>query len=360
MSHIGEQFHAPNGHGPLQKDRVYHWLGHHGAHKEKVLLVFFDEKPGAYLTSISRAFFEDAIETAVLLPVPKASTLPPWLKLLEGRDLTVLQKRRGDAQSTYRQMVDKRLSQIQPLIDRAREILSLDAPDKEVNRFARTTVPALNEERARVWFFSYLAFGRDKWVLLPSFVNIGHWDRQQEHSGKKFGRPSLSKGKLSGHAMTDLMRDTVLEAYEQYRGLGVFMTTIYAEAMRKKFGCKVRTIDGKWGAKRKEFFHPSGGPFPSFWQFYRAVRTKFGLEAIQISCYGVTRVRTKNSASKGKFSQEVANLLERIEGDAYYVAEVPKGLIDGEPMPPPRRCPIALRSIRNAGRDRILDWQRAI
>jgi len=40
------------------------------------------------------------------------------------------------------------------------------------------------------------------------------------------------------------------------------------------------------------------------------------------------------AASQGMFSEEVANLVEKVQGDAYYLKEVPKGLDGGEPMPP--------------------------
>lgn len=336
MSHIGEQLVAPNGCGVLEKGRIYHYLGRYGA-EAKTLFVYLDDKPGAYLVAMKCTEFESALDAELILSVPNQVTVPPWLNRLAGCDLAALDEKRSPRKKSLGSRVDKRLAQIQPLVERIKELFAAEDPEYEINRVARNSKPPLNEGRARLWLLTYLAFGRDKWVLLPAYCNAGHWSRPGLHPQKKFGRHSMRKGKTHGHVLTESMVKKIDEGYVEFGKLGVFMMTVWTKTLLKLFGCKVRTL----GSGKKEFYHPTGEPFPSFWQFRRTVLKKYGLEKVQLNLYGAARVRRTRSASKGKFSEAVANLLERVEGDAYYLKEVPKGPRDGEPMPP--LCVVRLR-----------------
>jgi hypothetical protein len=77
-----------------------------------------------------------------------------------------------------------------------------------------------------------------------------------------------------------------------------------------------------------------GNAFPTESQFRYRVLKAIGLEQVQKALYGEVRHRTKIAVSKGRFTEDVANLMERIEADGYYVKERPKGYVEGTVLPP--------------------------
>ncbi len=162
---------------------------------------------------------------------------------------------------------------------------------------------------------------------MPAFCNCGRGERQEKIS-PKLGRPSY-KGKNSGFRMTKELKQQTYNAYDKFKKPGAFLTSIFSEAMLKTYKCKTHKVDDKL-----EFFHPLGQPFPTFDQFRYSIHNKYGIKNVQKYLYGETRSRTKKTASKGSFSEQTSNLLEKIEGDAYYLKEVPRGPFHNEVMPP--------------------------
>jgi len=332
MSHIGEQLVAPEGCGPLFRGRVYHYLGRFGKRSRVALVAFDTSPPAAHLQSMENGSFEKALNSGAIVRAAEQAKLPPWLPASADGDLSTLDAayppaRRARLKQTNEERLNKRLDCIRPLVTGVRKLLGSDDPRQEVGRFARQCMPELNESRTWLWFCTYLAFGRNKWALLPAYKGrTGTWVRTSDKA--KAGRFSISRGRRFGYARCQSFIDTTRTGWDKYKGIGVFMTTIVQCILTEKFGCHVREVDGK-----KEFYHPQGEPFPTAWQIRYEILKFVGREAVQLALYGEVRVRTRKRASKGKFSEVVANLLERLNADAYTVDEVPIGVLDGEPMP---------------------------
>lgn len=332
--HIGIQVVAPEGYGNLEKGKTYHFLRSDKEHDRTLLLQFFEAGSARVrLIMINRDYFEKGLCSRSIVAPETQLRLPPWLKELEGINLSLIDLERRDPKRLHKDRINDRLEIIRPLLGRAKEILSAENPEHEINRFARACSPAQKESRVRQWFFTYLAFGNEFWSLLPTFHRIGKWVRQERFPGKKFGRPYLEEGRLHGYGADNDMIRKIEESYVKFRRPGRTMPDIYANAIIKTFGCDVETIDSKHGKKRKRYFHPKGKPWPTYGMYNYWVVEKFGLEQVQRSVYGNARYRTRIAASVGKFSETAANLLERSEADGYYTEDYPSGLLEGSILP---------------------------
>ena len=337
MSHIGEQLVAPNGYRGLYADRVYHHLGR-AKDTNSVLLIFFTENPPrAHVEKLSCGYFEEGLITNEIVAKKEHLTLPPWLSNYEGKDLKYIDEKNTKRKIKLLDRANERLEKIQFLLNKKTEVISSDEPDVYINKLTRQESASLNETRVRLWFFSYLCFGRNLMSLLPPCKNNGKWEREKHPGNKKFGCPSIAKGKNSGFRVSSNMKKEIYKGYRRFKGQGVNMVTIYADSMNKIFKCKQR----KSSKDSMEFYHPEGQPFPTLVQFTYWIYKEFGKDNVHLELYGQVRTRNRLSASKGRFSESVANLVEHIEGDGYYLKEVPKGSRDGELMPP--LCVVRLR-----------------
>lgn len=338
MSYIGQQLEVPEGYGPLFKERTYHFLGYR---EQIAVLAFFEVEPAcAFLSGVPADVFEAAVLSKAIQPAPCSKSLPPWLGPLEGIDLNGLRKGGTATNARYESEVDRRLGLIHPLIEQERAILSSPHPEKLINAYARACVPKQNETRLRTWFLAYLAFGKNKWALAPAYKNAGRWERNK-HEGAKFGRPSLSKGRKAGHPLTTEMKVDILDGFDSYAKFGRTFEEVILDIQRKKFHCKARRVTGISGKKVFELYQPDGLAFPSKWQIRRVVIKALKLRGVHLRLYGREHLRTKKSPSQGKFSELLANLLQRIEGDGYYVDERPTGVVTQDPMP--RLCVVRIR-----------------
>lgn len=327
--HTGIQLIAPDGFRELEKDMIYHFLKSDNVRDRTLLLRFGgmnSKSPTATLIIMNRAHFENGLSQKAIIKAERQSNTPPWLADLEGLDLSLLDLRRPAAKILHSERIEKRLAIIQPILDRQNEILSSENPDFELNKYARACVPKQNETRIRLWFYTYLSFGMNAWNLTPSFCRIGMWSRQEKFSTKKFGKPSIVRGAHHGYPVDKKMARKIIDSYVVHRGLGQPMTKIYSKAMGKTFGCIVETDR----QQKKRYRHPLGIPFPSIDQYNYWVKKTFGAEDIQRTKYGDTRFRSRRAPSQGKFSEQLSNLLERIELDAYYTDDYPSGIIDGK------------------------------
>jgi len=336
MSHIGQQFLAPNGWKSLLRGRRYHYLGE-VAPGHWVRFVWFSEKPrAAHLDQLKLCDFQEGLNCGLIKLAVKQATLPPWLQSYErdGVDLSNLEEMFTPSRRTRRvrspeQEVDARLRAIFPLIDEMEQLLRAPDMERRINRFARQSAPELNECRTRLQFLVYVAFGRNRWALLPGRTECGR--KRVEVAGPgDFGRDSPLRGRYARPQISSEMREKIVECWKRFstspdRKLKVVITRIISEG----FGGRQRTI-----GDRSEFYHPEGEPLPSTHQVLYTLRVRVGKEEMQRVLYGAARVRNRCKASRGSYSQHVANLLERVEGDAYFVDEVPSGPNDGNPMPP--------------------------
>lgn len=331
--HIGAQISAPEGWGPMPQGIVFHFLKS-DSKRGRVLLVHFADcgvkkSAKAHLFVINRNKFEEGVREEKIVPKEKQSTLPPWLEKLEGIDLSQIDRFRPSAKIPHRARVEERFLHIAETVRDFDLILNADEPDKELNQRAKLCFPPQNETRFRLHVLTYMAFGRMMWVLLPPFHRIGGWSRDA-HPDTKFGAPSLAFGRSYGHPSSKISTADCVKAYLKRAGLGKYLTTIYHSAMIEDFGC--RCITGASGMKI--YMHPDDKPFPTYWQFKYRVQKEIGIEEMQKTLYGAVRYRARTAATKGAFSEEVANLMEKIEADGYYTKERPQGYIEGTVLPP--------------------------
>lgn len=336
MSYVGQQLIVPNGYGHLTNDRKYHYVARSSS-TLRVLLCFFATQPAdVFLEWVGLHEFEEGLVKGDIQLVKEPKQYPPWLARLEGRIITENEDSgNNDEYSKHLKAADNRYQKIKPLFDKVPEICKSENPFVEIDKYARTHKPSINEDSARLWFFSYIVFGKRKTALVPAFINCGHHNDEceeinEEEEEKKLalGRPS-KKGKGYGYRLPRSVKKKVIKSYKKRKKLGRYMTKIYRDSMRGDFKCKIRSVNGV-----KEFYHPQGSIIPSYWTFRKTVVDEFGLETVQKQLYGETRYRTKKASSKGEFPEEVSHLHEKMEGDAYTVEEVPKGPINGQPMPP--------------------------
>ena len=311
----------------------FHFLKSDAKHN-RVLLIYFETADGnksakAHLFVMNRKMFEDGVGNKKILKCEPQSLLPPWLSELEGIDLSLMDENRADPKILHKERVESRFMHIAPAINEVEKVLSSNGPEKELNRLAASCTPPQNETRFRLHFFAYLCFGRNIWVLLPPFHRIGHWDRFK-FPEKKFGAPSKAYGSEYGNGMSKELSEQCVSYFQKRAQLGKPMTEIYEEVMAYDFKCKA--IDSPVGMKW--FASPSGEPFPTYWQFKYRVYAELGVERVQKLLYGSVRYRTRIAATKGSFTEEISNLMERVEADGYYTKEYPKGYIEGTALPP--------------------------
>lgn len=327
--HCGSQLIAPDGYGSLQAGESYHLLRNK---KRRVLLLRFvggpKVPPAAYLIQMSQAAFEEGIESDLIVASTTQLGLPPWLAAFETIDLSKIDLLRPRAKKSHASRVEDRLMVLLAALQQIDALLDASDPNQELNRLARACRPPQNETRFRLWFYTYLCFGRNVWSLLPPFHHIGHHDRLSFPNSKQ-GRNNKAFGKHYGFGCRQDVIDGCLRGWVKHSGLGRKMKSLYARTMESEFHC--RKAKTRFGTD--DFVQPEGKPFPSYWQFRYRVLQKFGLKAVQITLYGTVRHRARLAPSQGAFAESVANLMERVEADAYNTKERPKGFVEGSTLP---------------------------
>jgi len=344
---VGSIIKATNGFHTLAANEPYYFLCNDQLRK-RVLLVHFEQReprtrpatetrnvrreiplPRVALHIIARDAFESAVkhcEKPILLVEPPTS-LPPWLKELEGINLAAVDELRRNVVIKHCDRLARVMSHLQGLLTRIEEILSADDPDEIINEHARHCTPPQNEARLRTRFYTYLVFGRNPNALHYPIHLIG---RTPKRVGQvRRGRHS-ALGRDHGSDVTDPMVEKIEQGYRQFARIGVTIAAIYQRTVIRVFGCKVR----KNKKKQYEFFHPDGDRWPSYGQFNYYVNKIFGLSKKRSTLFGRIRYRNREAPTKGSFSEIVANLMECTNEDAYYEEELPIGFLEGETLPP--------------------------
>lgn len=328
----GHQLIAPEGYLSLHAGTPYHFLC---SQPEHVLLLQFSGgptvRPSVRLIRMPRTRFEEGIEQERLTLSQQQPTLPPWLAAFEGIDPSTLDYQRHKVKHSRAARVEDRLLLLTPALAQAESILVTEDPNRELNQIARSCHPRQNETRYRLWFYAYLCFGQNMWVLLPTFHHNGHHDRRAYPDSKQ-GRPNLAFGKHYGFGCRQDVIDACLRGWVKHSELGRSLRDIYRRTMHSEFQCKAAPVS--LGAlKAQDYIQPDGKAFPTYWQFRYRVQAAFGLRQVQLSLYGELRYRNKLAASQGRYSETVANLVERIDADGYFTEERPKGFIEGSTLP---------------------------
>lgn len=323
---------APNGFGVLRKDLDYVFLV---SRKERVLLAQLgtlnstgELKPGVHLITIFRDEFEEALDGDLLFDTGETITLPPWLKAYSGANLDLCDATRHKAKILHKDRVEGRLLKIAEAISNPQTWMFAESPEFALNQMARKA--GCNETRYRIWVITYVACGRNIWSLHSTWRNIGKWPRK-DHSGKKFGRPSLKYGTRYGNGENTELTAAYIAGYKKFAREGRTLQEVYDLIMVKDLKCQIGS-QGK--QKFKVFIPPAGQGFYTYDQFRYRLINEFGLEQIQMDLYGEIRVRTKMSPSKGKYAEHLVNLMEEVEADAFSCAELPRGYLEGSTLPP--------------------------
>ena len=349
---IGTQLEAPQGYGVLEAGMTYHFL-RSSSKTERVLLLLFvvrepkaviyksEKRPNRMVTptplpmliGMERQAFEDGVRAGKITKVKHQSTMPPWLAQLEGLNLHSLDEFRKKPSRSHSDRMEEKVEAIFPLTQKFDEVLDAEDPDRVINAHARACIPKRNETRLRLWFYVYMLFGRNRFALHYPIRSIGRWSREKTTPKSKWGAPHKYKGKEHGHNTSPAMRALILKGYRREAGLGITMTSIYNKSMLKDFGCRWREVHrGK--LTHQELWHPQGKPFPRKGVFVYYVIKEITSGQVQMNMYGYVRARSKILPPAGAFTEQVWNLMQKVERDAFAVGDLARGLIEGSPLPP--------------------------
>ncbi len=336
MGSIGEQLIARNGYRNLKAQTLYFYLGGNAIRDDVMLSCFSDCGRKGFLEFIPRSLFEDALIEGQIETAVKQRTLPVWLDPLSGDSQSTSKPYSLEAyKEKHKARVKATMDRYEPIFGHLDWLFDQDDPLREIRKIARAN--NLQVTRSATHTLVYVSFNRSKWALLPRALHSGRDKAPPEGDLKKRG-PKPGAGKIGGYSKTQEMEDLVLKGYREVKGGGLFQPEIYEYCLLNKFGCRARRLN----EKHFEMFHPDGHPFPSESQFRNILAQHIGRDQLRVDRNGEQKVRNRRP-SKGPFTAEVANLLERVEGDGYFLKEVPKGERDGNPMP--KMCVVRLRDI---------------
>lgn len=321
---MGSQIIAPEGFHCLSKDVTYHFLNSNGNINRVRLVLFSDDGKmlGANLITLTRIEFEDALEHGLLMENGTVDKFPPWLSGIKGVSIRQLESRRHSAKETYDQKVNKRFAAISDLVIRRDEILSCDDPDAFINAHAKSMRPVQNTVRLRLWFYTYIIFGHNKWALMPPLHRIGGWNRLDPARKNKLGRPSR-KGKRYGYHSDAEMREKIIKGFTEYKSITKTWDEVYGDVVTKTFGCKSFYSNGSM-----QFQHPEGKAFPTFSQYRSHVKRYFSPRDLLHELKGQHKAKLKLGTA-GSFADSITNIYQRVEFDGYYISEKLSGVIEG-------------------------------
>lgn len=321
----GSRILAPEGFLNLARGTVYHFLASDGRRNRVRLIEFKDDgkRISTHLVQLSQIDFEEAVENGWLVEDGQADSTPPWLTPVEGVAINHLENRRISPKESYEQKVNKRFAAISSLVERQAQVFISDDPDAFINAHAKALRPHQNAARIRLWFYSYVVFGQNKWSLLPPLHRIGGWNREGPGHTKKFGRPSR-KGKRHGYRCDCTMQQKLLKGFLAYKSPHKTQNKIYSEILTKEFGC----VAFKQSDATVDFKHPEGKPFPSFAQFKYWISKMISSKSLRVALRGTHGARAQ-SGSEGSFSENLINVNQRVEFDGYYISEKISGLTEG-------------------------------
>lgn len=320
---LGSRIVAPEGFLCFEQGKVYHFLSSDSDRNRVRFVLFTDEGAdvSAELVTLTRIEFEEALENALLIESGHED-YPPWLGPIQGYSVAYLEGCRSSKKESYNQKVDRRYMAILELVTRYNEILGSDNPSAIINAHAKKYKPQQNAGRLRLWFYSYIVFGFNKWALMPPLYRIGGWDRESHARVRKLGRPS-PKGRKAGYSCTPEMKEKILSGFLKFKSAYGTQEKLYGDVLIKEFGCIVKSK-----GDIRSFSHPEGKPFPSFPQFRYWVRKLISPKALSIELKGAHKTRAQ-AGSEGSFAERLTNLNQRVEFDGYYISEKLSGLTEG-------------------------------
>ncbi len=320
----GDQIVAPAGWRDFSGTGLYFYLGSNAKRARKLIVEFRQFRADywrAHLLATPFAAFEEAVLAGRLQVATTPIVRPPWLHRYGDQNLEMLDASRQHAAQKHAARVARRLDLISPFVSELESILQSEDPMLTVRTRARRE--GQNPDRIQLWLLTFLCFGRNRWSLMPPFANAGRWERSGSGAIKR-GRGSLLHGKHFGHNVDDQMRALIKQSYIDLQKRGSTMSAIWTEAVRKVWGCTTKKGVLPSGRSYLYVAHPAGSPFPTLEQYRYHVNRQVSRATVQINRYGEHRVRAEKSVSIGPFAASYSNLYERVEVDAFRVAEKPR------------------------------------
>lgn len=337
---IGTQYMAPHGSCALKQGQRYWRVGDSQDRQYVVFALFGESKPCVEVVRLSRRDFEQGIRENAVVRLGDQLSLPPWLKALEGQDLSLIDmqpRRLSHGARSHLSVVERRLAVISRALAHFPAILSATSPTRLINQFAAKETPPQNAQRFRTWLLAYICSGQNKWALIENMHRNGRWDRTEEaRLAVRRGRPTKYFGHRAWYPCDKSMKAKIKDGYLRFARLGVGLSKVYARSMAGVFQC-IAARDEKG---YQHWVHPLGDPFPTIGQFRYVCETSYGRQAMQVTLYGAVRYRNHFSPIVGKFSEGVANLLEKVSIDASFSKLVPRGLLGKHQVP--RLCTVKL------------------
>jgi len=350
-----DQWVAPSGYDRLRAEGIYFRLRTDSV-RGRIIFVTFDAKaPSAHLVILRQDRFEAGIGKQIL-PAPKPLTVPPWLEsfgslskvcdLIIADEIAIEAERKRAADQAAQGELSRDHTPVKPLsplsisqivaarvvflddaVEGIADLLAEDNPDRALNRYARQCDPKQNETRFRFWFYAYVCWARNRAVLVPLYHLRGKYERQDvKYEQSAFGRRSNDGTRCPTHPSRTMV-DLILQSFVQRAKLGNTRNDVYAEAMRRDFGCCTRKEQDQ-----HVFFHPDGKPYPTSNQYWYRCEQKWSREEIKKVLRGAETHRNKEATSQGSYSMALTNVCERVHGDACYSDEYARSYVDDEPL----------------------------
>jgi hypothetical protein len=330
------QFFADSGYCTLKSGVRYHRIAGN-SESRCVLLVSFSATPQpAYdLQILTQDEFLLGKKGGLVKNADDAVCMPPWLKSLEGKNLDRIDLLR-DKKMEHSEIAHKRHFYVAEILQCWPQLLLKKDFIRAMNSVIRGLRPTQNETRVRLWFFTYLAFAQNLWVLLPAYFNsseIGDADRPSSPTEgdlprPKRGRPSAD-GSQHGYNCDKHMADLCVSSFKSFPEKGKPWSAIYAYAADEAFGCISILRKGS----HFSMVQPEGKPYPSPGQFKYHVEKFIPPNELRFLRYGKNRTRNRDSASLGSYAEELGYLMEKFEVDAFTVEAHPSSVTKGVAAP---------------------------
>lgn len=326
---IGTQLQVPRGYRGLQKNTDYYLLRSDPISEIVSLIMFSKIQRGhaAHLLTIPREDFEQGLINLEIIKSPVQRELPPWLSEFEGLNMDLLDLKREGSKKSYLEMVTDRYLIISVALSRRQEILASNNPNHLLNQISKELPGKQNPTRFKQWFYTYTLFSDNIWSLLPTYHNVGKWDRSGISGEQRCGRRSLEGRKALFHADEE-MKVKIAKGFAQHSNPSLSRRAIYQKVIESEFGCKaVRNNLGEI-----VYIQPQSKPFPSQDQFNYWVERNFSQEKLKKATRGAYGARAQ-AGHIGKFSEGLMNLYEDIECDGYYFVDKLTALDGVTPIP---------------------------
>lgn len=321
---IGTQIEAKEGFKELKSDVVYYFVKNEPK-KSVVLLAQFVEgkvQDGVLFLTMNSENFEKAVLDGTIMKCEVQKRLPPWMCEIEDADFLAIEERRDFNKVTNREKAEERFRVISDAVEHWQEILESKDIKKKLNEFAKRCTPVQNLPRFRLWVMTYMCHGMQMEALVPKHHRLGRWDRSLEkYRNSNFG-PKGASGRRSGYCSA-FMVEQIISGYVKHAKKGVKIAEVYKKSLRSEFHCKTENVAG-----RLHLVQPEGMHYPTYSQFYYQVMRHFDPLEVKAQIHGPAYVREHKAPSKGRFSHELSNVMEKLEVDAYRVQDRPRSYVN--------------------------------